>query len=76
MVKNYSVTEINRNWLIKVYGVDEAGKRINKLVGVSGLLKLIGLDLAAKFIKKAFERGLDKFICKLRRGLKITFYAH
>lgn len=76
MVKNYSVTEINRNWLIKVYGVDETGKRINKLVGVSGLLKLIGLDLAAKFIKKAFERGLDKFICKLRRGLKITFYAH
>lgn len=76
MVKNYSVTEINRNWLIKVYGVDETGKRINKLVGVSGLLKLIGIDLAAKFIKKAFERGLDKFICKLRRGLKITFYAH
>lgn len=22
MIKNYTVTEINRNWLIKVYGVD------------------------------------------------------
>lgn len=76
MVKNYSVTEINRNFLIKVYGVDENGKRINKLVGVSGLLNLIGLDLAAKFIKKAFASALDKVICKLRRGLKITFYAH
>lgn len=76
MIKNYTVTEINRNWLIKVYGVDQNGNRINKLVGVSGLLELIGLDLAAKFIAKAFARMLDKFICKLRRGLKITFYAH
>lgn len=76
MIKNYSVTEINRNFLIKVYGVDENGKRINKLVGVSGLLKLIGVELAAKFIKKAFDRMLDKFICKLRRGLQITFYVH
>lgn len=22
MIKNYTVTEINRNWLIKVYGLD------------------------------------------------------
>ncbi len=55
MTKNYTVTEINRNWLIKVYGVDENGKRINKLVGVSGLLQLIGVDLAAKFIARAFR---------------------
>lgn len=76
MIRNYTVTEINRNFLVKVYGVDANGKRVNKLVGVSGLLKLIGLDLAAKFIAKAFARGLDKLICKLRRGLQITFYAH
>lgn len=76
MIKNYTVTEINRNWLIKVYGVDENGNRINKLVGVSGLIRLIGVDLAAKFIARAFRALLDKVTCKLRRGLKITFYAH
>lgn len=76
MIKSYTVTEINRNWLIKVYGVDENGKRINKLVGVSGLLQLIGVDLAVKFIARAFGALLDKVTCKLRRGLKITFYAH
>jgi hypothetical protein len=76
MIKNYSTKQINANWLIKVYGVDENGNRVNKLVGVSGLLKLIGLDLAAKFIARAFRDALDKCVCKLRRGLKITFYAH
>lgn len=76
MIKNYTVTEINRNWLIKVYGIDQNGNRINKLVGVSGLLELIGLDLDAKFIARAFRAMLDKVVCKLRRGLKITFYAH
>ena len=76
MIKSYTVTEINRNWLIKVYGVDQNGNRINKLVGVSGLLQLIGVDLAAKFITRAFRDMLDKVVCKLRRGLKITFYAH
>ena len=76
MIKNYTVTEINRNFLIKVYGRDENGNRINKLVGVSGLLKLIGQELAGKFIAKAFARMLDKLTCKLRRGLQITFYAH
>lgn len=76
MIKNYTVTEINRNFLIKVYGVDQEGNKVNKLVGVSGLLKLIGLELAGKFIAKTFARMLDKFTCKLRRGLQITFYAH
>ena len=73
---DYTVTEINRNWLIKVYGVDQNGNRINKLVGVRGLMELIGLELAAKFIARAFRALLDKVVCKLRRGLKITFYAH
>ena len=73
---DYTVTEINRNWLIKLYGVDQNGNRINKLVGVRGLLELIGLELAAKFVARAFRALLDKVVCKLRRGLKITFYAH
>ena len=39
----YSTTFINRNYRIKVYGVDIEGKRINKLVGVSGLIELVGI---------------------------------
>jgi hypothetical protein len=75
-MKSYSTQEINANWLIKVYGVDEEGRRVNKLVGVKGLIELIGVELAAKFIARAFDRMLDKVVCKLRRGMKITFYAH
>ena len=39
---------INKNFRIKVSGIDNEGNRINKLVGVSGLLNLIGETLADK----------------------------
>lgn len=70
----HTTKEINANFRIKVYGKDENGKRINKLVGVSGLIKLIGEAFADKFSVKAFLCMADKFVAKLRRGLKITFY--
>lgn len=38
----YDTTFINRNFLLKVYGVDSENKRINRLVGVSGLVGLNG----------------------------------
>lgn len=41
----YDTTFINRNFLLKVYGVDSDNKRINRLVGVSGLVGLIGTEL-------------------------------
>lgn len=41
----YDTTFINRNFLLKVYGVDSENKRINRLVGVSGLVGLIGVEL-------------------------------
>ena len=72
----YTTKEINRNYLIKVAGIDANGKRINTLVGVSGLIRLIGEELANKFVIRAFKCMLDKCVCKLRRGLKITFYLH
>lgn len=72
----YSTSEINRNYRIKVYGLDENGNKVNKLVGVSGLLKLIGdIALVNRLLKRAFDCMLDACICKLRRGLKITFYG-
>ena len=72
---NYSTKEINLNFRIKVAGIDENGKKINMLVGVSGLIKLIGIAFVDKFLAKAFKSKDDKTICKLRRGIKISFYS-
>ena len=47
---------INTNFRIKVSGIDNEGNRINKLVGVSGLLNLIGETLAEK-LSAAFVAG-------------------
>jgi hypothetical protein len=72
----YTTSVINKNFKIKVYGVDNNGKKINKLVGVSGLIALIGVEFVNKFVNRAFNEGADATYCKLRRGLKVTFYAH
>lgn len=72
---NYTTKEINFNFRIKVFGIDENGKKVNKLVGVFGLIKMIGMELVNKFIARAFKSKDDKTVCKLRRGLKITFYV-
>lgn len=71
----YSTREINMNFRIKVYGMDENGNKINKALGVMGLIKLIGIELVNKFLNRAFNSGLDKIVCKLRRGIKVTFYG-
>jgi len=71
---NFTTAQINRNFRIKVSGVNGEGKRLNTLVGVSGLLRLIGEKLANSLLTRAFKCMLDKCVCKLRRGLKITFY--
>lgn len=74
---NYTTAYINRNYLIKVAGLNNEGRKINMLVGVSGMLSLIGVELANKFLGRA-ERDYnhDSTVCKLRRGLKVTFYRH
>lgn len=71
---NYSTRLINYNFRIKVAGIDLNGKKINKLVGVSGLIELIGVEFVNKFLAKAFKGKGDKTVCKLRRGIKISFY--
>ncbi len=73
---DYSTTYINRNYLIKVYGFDTNGKRINKLLGVSGLVALIGKELVNKFIARAEKAAADCTVCKLRRGLQVSLYVH
>lgn len=72
----YSTREINRDFKIKVYGYTDEGRKVDMLVGVSGLIFLIGVEHANKQIERAYKTGQDKCICKLRRGLKVTYYAH
>lgn len=69
---NYSTREINKTFKIKVYGYVD-GRKIDTLVGVSGLLRLIGVELANKMLAKAFRTMDDKQVCKLRRGTRLLF---
>ena len=73
---NYSTSEINRNFKIKVFGHIN-GRKINTLVGVSGLLNLLdgAVDLMNRLLDRAFNSKGDKCVCKLRRGLQISFYV-
>lgn len=70
----YSSKEINKNFRIKVSGVDQNGNRVHKLVGVSGIIALIGVEMLNKLLKRAWKSIEDKVVCKLRRGLKVSFY--
>lgn len=70
----YTIREINRNYKIKINGIVN-GKKVNMLVGVSGLIKIVGdIDLVNRLLDRAFNCIGDKEVCKLRRGVKITFY--
>lgn len=73
MTLNYTTREINRNFKIKVSGIAD-GAKVNTLVGVSGLLRFAGVDMANKMLARAFNTPDDKLVCKLRRGIKVTFY--
>jgi len=73
---NFTTKAINSNFKIKVSGVNFEGKKMNSLYGVSGLIDLIGIDLVNTLVERAFNNKLDKCECKLRRGLKVTFYLY
>jgi len=71
----YTTREINANYKIKVSGLFD-GKKINTLDGVSGLVKIVAdLELCNRLLDRAFGSLDDKCVCKLRRGIKISFYA-
>jgi hypothetical protein len=73
--KSLTKSWINSNFRIKVYGIDSAGRKVNKLVGVSGIIALIGETLFVKFLQRAIKSMADKCGCKLRRGLQVSFYV-
>ena len=72
---NFSSKFINQNFRIKVFGRTEDGKKINTLMGVSGIIALIGSELFYKFIQRALDCMQDVCVCKLRRGLQVSLYV-
>ena len=71
----YTTKFINQNFRIKVFGRDENGKKINTLMGVSGIIRMIGEVLFYKFVQRALDCMLDVCVCKLRRGLQVSLYV-
>ena len=70
----YTTREINRNYKIKVSGIYD-GAKVNTLVGVTGLVRIVAdLELTNRLLDRAFNSLEDKCVCKLRRGIKISFY--
>lgn len=71
----YTSKQINRDYKIKVSGLFD-GKKINTLVGVSGFVKMVNdIALCNRLLDRAFACMDDKVCCKLRRGIRITFYV-
>ena len=71
----YTTREINRNFKIKVTGMVD-GKKVNTLVGVRGLIAYVGdVELCNRLLNRAFGTMNNKEVCKLRRGIRISFYC-
>lgn len=71
----YTTRQINHNFKVKISGIYE-GKKINTLVGVRGLVAMVNdIALTNRLLDRAFNCMDDVCVCKLRRGLKISFYA-
>ena len=73
--QKFTTKFINQNFRIKVFGRDENGKKINTLLGVSGIIRMIGEELFYKFVQKALDCMKDVCVCKLRRGLQVSLYV-
>lgn len=68
----HTTRQINHNFKIKIYG-----QGMNTLVGVAGLRRIVADDaLCDRLVGRAFASMGDKQVCKLRRGIQITFYAN
>ena len=73
--KKFTTKFVNANFRIKVFGRDANGKKINTLMGVSGIIRLIGEELFYKFVQRALDCMKDVCVCKLRRGLQVSLYV-
>ena len=54
-------------------------KYTKRFINSNFRMKVYGFDENGKrinkFIDRALKAGLDKVVCKLRRGLQVSFYA-
>lgn len=73
-IMDFTTQMINRDFRINMQEFVN-GTRVRHLIGVSTLIELIGIELANKFVHRAYDCGADSCICKLRRGLQISFYS-
>lgn len=76
-MKQQAITDkyVNNNYRIKVYGRTDDGRKVNTLVGCSGLRTLVGNEFFEKFVRRADSSMDDVCVCKLRRGLQVSFYV-
>lgn len=52
------------------------GAKVNTLVGVAGLVRMVNdIELTNRLLDRAFNDMTDVCVCKLRRGIKISFYV-
>lgn len=61
----YTTKEINRNFRIKINGIVD-GKKVNKLVGVKGLIELIGvpngyISCEGRCCQEAYEMYIEEW---------------
>lgn len=71
----YSSKQLNRDFRFKVFGRQD-GKKINTLMGVDGMTRLLGEEMFSKLVDRAYRNiNADATYCKLRRGILVTFYC-
>ena len=77
------ITAINKEYKIKLNGKKYIGKSMSKAVGYAGVLEEVSWgcfgedpeEFVQEICRKALESTEDKYVKKLRRGLRITFYT-
>lgn len=79
----FTTQQINREFKIKVHGFIK-NRKVNLLYGVSGLRRILEEtkpnnvedqnQIFNNMLIRAFSSMNDKCICRLRRGIKISFY--
>lgn len=49
--------------------------RVRRLLGRDGLVSLLGDDLAARLVERAYKTNSLKITCRFRSGYQVIFYA-
>lgn len=73
---NKELRFINRDFKIVAQRSNCHGcKRERRLIARSGLIDLLGDEMAIKVVSRAYKQKSDKITIKLRRGITIIFYS-